>query len=279
MSKSSLYIDSDGVLRGYYVYVHKDRETGKVFYVGKGQGKRAWSKSKRHAKWQEVVTALDDAWEVEIVKDKLSELEAYDLEAQLVEQHGGAAAEGGGLTNWFPGGENPASVSIVVSLGPTLGSQVDVYYKVRQFKSFPRAEQEGVVLLLKQCLDEAMDIIDELKDYAEERENDALASSLDNLDMILGDQLNIVDDFLRRRISWQDFALGFEEMLDDLPKETIVQLHRKVQIVARAVVRESRKLFKLIDTGNRDEAERQSRAASRQAALDAGLITETGATQ
>src|SRR5262245_2803202 len=125
MSKSTLYVDSDGVLRGYYVYVHKDKATGKVFYVGKGQGKRAWSKSKRHANWQEMVTSLGGAWDVEIVKNDLSELEAFDLEAELVDHHGGAAAEGGGLTNWLPGGENPDAVSIIVELGSMLGPSMN----------------------------------------------------------------------------------------------------------------------------------------------------------
>jgi hypothetical protein len=35
-SRKRLYIDADGVKRGYYVYAHKDCATGSVFYVGKG---------------------------------------------------------------------------------------------------------------------------------------------------------------------------------------------------------------------------------------------------
>lgn len=271
MSKADLYIDADGVLRGYYVYIHKERSAGKVFYVGKGQGKRAWSKSNRHAKWRETVAALDGKWDVEIVKDGLSELEAYDLEAELVNQFGGSAAEGGGLSNWFPGGENPCTIAVTVDMGSTLGSRIDVYREARKFKAPPRPEQESIALLLRQCLDQATDVIDELKDYAEERENDALLESLTDLESILWDQLEVVGNFLTRRVAWHDFGLGLEEMLDDLVKEFIDELHRKVQPVARSVVRQSKKLFKLIDSGNRAEAESQSRSAGRKAAIEAGL--------
>ena len=39
MSKvGRLYVDSEGVERGYYVYAHREKETGEVFYIGKGHG-------------------------------------------------------------------------------------------------------------------------------------------------------------------------------------------------------------------------------------------------
>ncbi len=46
--KPQIYIDEEGVKRGYYVYLHKATETGEVFYVGKGSGRRAWETKKRN---------------------------------------------------------------------------------------------------------------------------------------------------------------------------------------------------------------------------------------
>ena len=102
---TKLYIDQGGVVRGYYVYLHKGRTTGVVFYVGKGSGQRAWESIGRNELWKGRVATLDNGWEVEIFKNDLSEIEAFVLEAELVEKYGGCAADGGTLTNWVPGGE------------------------------------------------------------------------------------------------------------------------------------------------------------------------------
>ena len=82
--------------RDFYVYVHKDKD-GKVFYVGKGTGRRAWSKS-RHPLWQMYVEdRLGGAYEVEIVKSGLTEHEAESAEAEFMEQYPGQ------LVNWEQG--------------------------------------------------------------------------------------------------------------------------------------------------------------------------------
>ncbi|XWN38042.1 MAG: hypothetical protein ROO71_03730 [Balneola sp.] len=88
MKKYELYLDEEDVKRGYYVYLHKARSTGEVFYVGKGSGKRAWDKNKRNPDWQDRVNKLNDEWEVEIYKDDLTEIEAYQLEEKLVQDFG-----------------------------------------------------------------------------------------------------------------------------------------------------------------------------------------------
>lgn len=73
------YIDGEGVERGYYVYLHKDKATGKVFYVGKGIGRRAWETGRRSNTWKEKVASLTNGWEVEILAKDLSELKAFEL--------------------------------------------------------------------------------------------------------------------------------------------------------------------------------------------------------
>jgi len=63
----------------YYVYTHSTMN-GKVFYVGKGTGKRAWEK--RNGK------AWETDYAVEILFDGLTEEEALDAEAVLIDSYG-----------------------------------------------------------------------------------------------------------------------------------------------------------------------------------------------
>jgi hypothetical protein len=80
--------------RVFYVYVHRDK-TGNVFYVGKGQGHRAWS-LERHPIWHHYVqTRLHGEYDVEIVRSNLLNSEAEELEGELVNQYGEH------LVNWF----------------------------------------------------------------------------------------------------------------------------------------------------------------------------------
>lgn len=71
----------------FYVYVHRDT-AGNLFYVGKGTGQRAWSKS-RHKIWHKYVDdRLGGRYEVEIYRDNLSEIEAERIEEDLIERYG-----------------------------------------------------------------------------------------------------------------------------------------------------------------------------------------------
>ena len=79
--------------RGHYVYAHVD-DSGKIFYVGKGVGRRAWSKD-RHPLWIRYVERhLKGNYTVEIFEDNLAEDEAEEVEAEWISYCG---AE---LVNW-----------------------------------------------------------------------------------------------------------------------------------------------------------------------------------
>ena len=65
--------------KGYYVYAHVD-SFGKIFYVGKGTNRRAWSKD-RHRLWTRYVEPhLNGNYTVEILHDNLTSEEATLLE-------------------------------------------------------------------------------------------------------------------------------------------------------------------------------------------------------
>lgn len=76
----------------FYVYVHKDIH-GNIFYVGKGSGRRAWSKS-RDEIWRKYVDRIGGNYEVEIIQSDLTEQRALDKEWSLISQIGEQ------LVNW-----------------------------------------------------------------------------------------------------------------------------------------------------------------------------------
>jgi len=85
----------------FYVYAHRtvgNRVSGDVFYIGKGRGKRAWSKKGRNVYWHRVAEKY--GYVVEILADGLTEGEAFDLEKSFISVCGRAT-----LCNLTDGGE------------------------------------------------------------------------------------------------------------------------------------------------------------------------------
>lgn len=71
--------------RRFYVYEHVNLSTGEVFYVGKGCGTRAWSRSNRNRHWKYIEAAHGRA--VRLVSTGLTEDEAFALEANLIKSY------------------------------------------------------------------------------------------------------------------------------------------------------------------------------------------------
>ena len=83
--------------KSFYVYTHC-KPCGKVFYVGKGSGNRAWSLGHRNEAWKRTVSK--HGYQVCIVQDGLSEGLAFDMERRLIAKYGRS-----NLTNFTDGGE------------------------------------------------------------------------------------------------------------------------------------------------------------------------------
>lgn len=257
--KSKLYVDDKGVMRGYYVYLHRDRATGRVFYVGKGCGDRAWNTSERNDEWKDHVSTLNKGWEVILAHQDLSEMEALELEEQLVEANGGAGSQGGTLTNWFPGGEHPEAVRF------EFGIEIpdDGYDETRQFKTLARATQEEFAKRIRKELLPVAKKLDELIEEADRTGDHKLDSSVTDLEPIVGDFMDYLSDFERRRISWKDLALSLEEFFDDSESEfkEIAKYDRRVRPLVERTYKVARDYLAEIDTGNREEAEEAARRA------------------
>lgn len=103
---------ADGDPFRFYVYAHIDWE-GKVFYIGKGTGERAWSTTRDHI-WKRYVSERTfDIYSVEILEEDLTESEALSLEERLITEYRQQ------LVNWQGGTfDDP---------GPGLGESLGLY--------------------------------------------------------------------------------------------------------------------------------------------------------
>ncbi len=90
----------------FYVYAHRRATTGEIFYIGKGQGRRAFDSTGRNRHWHFVVKK--HGFTVEIVQDGLQEFAAFELECDLIALYGRKDCGLGELVNYTDGGEGSA---------------------------------------------------------------------------------------------------------------------------------------------------------------------------
>ena len=93
------------VMNKFYVYVFLRQDRFSPYYVGKGCGRRAWSNTGRKVR----VPSKD---RVVIIKDKLTEEEAFQLERTLIKFWGRKCLGEGVLLNLSEGGEGGPTGSI-----------------------------------------------------------------------------------------------------------------------------------------------------------------------
>lgn len=87
----------------YYVYIHRKADTKEVFYVGKGNGNRAYTKVNRSNLWKNVVKK--HGYIVEFVEVGLQEWAAFELEVERIAYYGRRDLNQGSLVNFTDGGE------------------------------------------------------------------------------------------------------------------------------------------------------------------------------
>ena len=85
-------------MSSFYVYAHL-RCDGRIFYIGKGQKRRAWSAACRNDHWRKVANKYAPH-KVVILRDGLSEEAAFDLERRVIRIVGKV-----NLTNKTDGGD------------------------------------------------------------------------------------------------------------------------------------------------------------------------------
>lgn len=86
MSKIHIVDGTNGVKpSGFYVYIHRRLDDGLVMHIGKGNRRRAWSRSGRNAYWRH--TALKHGVLVEIFRDGLPECCALTIEKVAIRHY------------------------------------------------------------------------------------------------------------------------------------------------------------------------------------------------
>ena len=92
----------------YYVYLHRLSDTGEVFYVGKGHGRRAWDKVDRNVYWK--AKTHGRCYEIVFYAENLTEDQAFTVEKQLIADYKNIF-NGGTLVNLTEGGEGRTGFS------------------------------------------------------------------------------------------------------------------------------------------------------------------------
>lgn len=87
--------------KNYYVYAHRRNDSGEIFYIGKGKGGRATSKSGRNKWWVNIVAK--HGYSVEYLHAELTNDEACSIEIEVISK---LRSEGVRLCNIFNGGES-----------------------------------------------------------------------------------------------------------------------------------------------------------------------------
>ena len=91
----------------FYTYVHRRADTGEVFYIGKGSGKRFAATQYRSTFWTRIVAKYGIA--IEVVAYFFDEIAAFDHERLLIAEY---RASGTRLVNMSDGGEGSSGMKM-----------------------------------------------------------------------------------------------------------------------------------------------------------------------
>ncbi len=116
----------------YYVYVHKGLD-GTVFYVGKGTGNRAYSKDRQPEWYYFVENILNNQYDVEIVRDGITEEDALRIEDALLAKHAASVIN---LQNMYA----PVDSRMLIDYSDAMRGYSDAY------KLAQRLDKEGKTL-------------------------------------------------------------------------------------------------------------------------------------
>ena len=88
----------------YYVYAHINPTNDEVFFIGKGKGRRVYSRKNRNNHWKNYVKKYG-GFLVLFINVNLTEEESFELEKQWISNIGRKDLGKGTLVNMTDGGE------------------------------------------------------------------------------------------------------------------------------------------------------------------------------
>lgn len=131
----------------YYVYLHRTI-AGEVFYIGKGNRRRAWSKSNRSLFWRSVVEK--HGFTVELIATGIQEWYAHELEVELIDMYGRRDIMNGTLVNMTDGGEGISGAKRSKQSKVKVGNSLRGKSKSESHKQAMRIARAKVPLEIKQ---------------------------------------------------------------------------------------------------------------------------------
>lgn len=141
------------------VYLHRNKTTNEVFYVGMGGKNRPYDKKKRNNFWKNYVNKY--GYYVEIFKRDLSLKEACDEERRLISFYGRRDLNKGSLVNLSNGGEGSVDYTRVFDSKPCICLKSgNVYESVRKYCEINDYPYTTILNFLKNDLNEKPDRYD-----------------------------------------------------------------------------------------------------------------------
>ena len=132
--RDSITVRSYSMNNTYYVYQYL-REDGTPYYIGKGKNRRAWVK-------QRAIPLPTDLTNIQILKENLTESEAFELESKLIAYYGRKDNGTGILRNLTDGGEGSRNVSNKVAWNKGLKQTPEHNAKIKaSMKAHVRTEE------------------------------------------------------------------------------------------------------------------------------------------
>lgn len=119
-------------LNKFYVYVHRRADDNTIFYVGKGEGRRAWRTNNRNNWWRNVVNK--HGYIVDVVLWDMPESDAFQLEKDLI------AFFKGFVVNLTSGGEGSSGIIYSLERRKSLS---ELHTKLWQDPSIRKRREEG----------------------------------------------------------------------------------------------------------------------------------------
>jgi hypothetical protein len=107
----------------YYTYIHIRKDSGQVFYVGKGTGKRAYSKHHRNNLWHKIVAK--HGYTVELISEWETEEEAFQDEIRLIEQY---KNDGFAIANFTLGGDGATGYTHSIKTKNNLSERAKLFF-------------------------------------------------------------------------------------------------------------------------------------------------------
>jgi hypothetical protein len=129
-------------MNNYYVYFHINSLTNQIFYVGKGKGKRAYTKTGRNNFWKRIVKKY--GWIVNIVEDNLTSEQALEREIFYIKKIGRTnlcnLTDGGDGRNNYKASEETKQKMSIVRKGERLGKDNPMFGKPPWNKDIKRTD-------------------------------------------------------------------------------------------------------------------------------------------